>query len=288
VTPTKTSIEHTSATTPTRYAEAGGVKFAFRELGTPGGVPVVLLHHFTATIDDWDPRFLDGLAARRHVIYVDNRGVGGSSGKVPGRVQSMAADIMTFVNDRGHRQVDLLGFSLGGMVAQVIALEHPYLVRRLVLTGTGPAGFPGVGQPNRRLVADTLRALATLSDPKPLLFFTRTPSGKAAAVAYMERLAERTEDRVPATRAQGVVAQLAAIIRWGRQRPLDLEAIHQPTLVANGEDDRMLATRGSFELAHRIPNATLVIYPDAGHGGIFQHHDRFVPQVLEHLDVDAS
>ena len=162
MTPAKSSIEHTSATTPTRYAEAGGVKFAFRELGTPGGVPVVLLHHFTATIDDWDPRVLDGLAAQRHVIYVDNRGVGGSNGKVPGRVQSMAADIVTFVNALGHRQVDLLGFSLGGMVAQVIALEHPHLVRRLVLTGTGPAGFPGVGQPNRRLVADTLRGLAAV------------------------------------------------------------------------------------------------------------------------------
>lgn len=153
--------------------------------------------------DDWDPRVLDGLAARRHVISVDNRGVGGSDGKVPGRVQYMAADIVTFVNGLGHRQVDLLGFSLGGMVAQVIALERPRLIRRLVLTGTGPAGFPGVGQLNRRLLADTLRGVATLSDPKPLLFFTRTPSGKAAAVAYMERLAERTEDRVPATRAPG-------------------------------------------------------------------------------------
>ncbi|WP_370249798.1 alpha/beta fold hydrolase [Nocardioides sp.] len=273
----------TSATAPTRYVDAAGTRFAYRELGPATGVPVVFLHHFTATIDDWDPRLLDGLAAHRRVVVVDNRGVGGTAGRVPTTVEAMAQDAVAFIAALGLTEVDLFGFSLGGFVAQVVALREPSLVRRLVLTGTGPAGFPGVGRLNRRLLTDSAQGAVRLRDPKPLLFFTRTPTGRAAARDYMARLAERTEDRVPATSLRGAARQLVAIVRWGAAEPMDLGAIGQPTLVANGEDDRMLATRGSFDLAHRIPDARLVVYPDAGHGGVFQHHDRFVPEVLAHL-----
>ncbi|MEV0699976.1 alpha/beta hydrolase [Saccharopolyspora sp. NPDC050389] len=133
------------------------------------------------------------------------------------------------------------------------------------------------------MLTDSLRGLVTLSNPKPLLFFTRTDNGKAAAEAYMARLRERTADRVKATSILGAARQLLAISRWGAQGPLDLGRIFHPVLVANGEDDRMLATRASFELAHRLPHATLTIYPDSGHGGVFQHHDRFVPHVLRFL-----
>jgi pimeloyl-ACP methyl ester carboxylesterase len=277
------STATTSATTPTRFLDAAGTRFAYRELGDPSGVPLVLLHHFTATIDDWDPRVLDGIAARRHVVVFDNRGVGGSSGRTPTTVDAMADDAIAFIRGLGLRQVDLLGFSLGGFIAQTIAVKEPDLVRRMVLAGTGPSGFKGVGQLNRRLLTDTAQGVARMSDPKPLLFFTRTASGRAAARDYMARIAERTTDRVPATRLRSAAAQLVAIRRWGAQQPMDLESVRQPVLVANGEDDRMLASRGSFELAHRLPNASLAVYPDAGHGGVFQHHDRFVPRVLELL-----
>ena len=272
-----------SATTPTRHLEVDGTRFAYRELGPRCGLPLVLLHHFTATIDDWDPRVLDGIAAERHVVIFDNRGVGGTRARVPWSVEAMAQDALSFIQAFGWTEVDLLGFSLGGFVAQVIATSKPHLVRRLVLAGTGPAGFKGVGQFNRRLLTDTAQGAAKRSDPKPLLFFTRSTGGRAAASDYMARISERTKDRVERTSLSAATRQLVAIARWGARPPMDLSAITQLTLVANGEDDRMLATRGSFELAHRLPNARLVIYPDAGHGGVFQHHDRFVPEVLRFL-----
>jgi pimeloyl-ACP methyl ester carboxylesterase len=278
-----TTTARSSATTPTRGVEAVGTRFAYRELGPRDGVPLLFLHHFTATIDDWDPRVLDGIAAERRVIVFDNRGVGGTPGRVPATVEAMADDALGFVRALGLDQVDLLGFSLGGFVAQVLASREPRLVRRLILAGTGPAGFDGVGQLNRRLLTDTTQGAVTLRDPKPLLFFTRTPAGRAAAADYMARIGERSEDRVRRTTLRAAARQLLAIRNWGAREPMDLSRIGQQTLVANGEDDRMLATRGSFELAHRIPNARLVIYPDAGHGGVFQHHDRFVAEVLAFL-----
>ncbi|WP_342660633.1 Putative non-heme bromoperoxidase BpoC [Rhodococcus ruber] len=273
----------TSASTPTRFVDVDGTRFAYRELGDSTGVPLVFLHHFTATIDDWDPRVLDGIAAQRHVVIFDNRGVGGTGGRVPVTVDAMAGDAVSFIRALGLTEVDLLGFSLGGFIAQQIALTEPRLVRRMVLAGTGPAGFKGVGRLNRRLVTDAAHGAVRLRDPKPLLFFTRTTAGRAAARAYMSRLAERATDRVSPTTLRAAAAQLLAIRRWGTQLPMDLSVIEQPVLVANGEDDRMLATRGSFDLAHRLPNASLAIYPDAGHGGVFQHHVRFVAAVLDFL-----
>lgn len=268
---------------PTMHIDAAGTTFAYREFGPSNGVPVVFLHHFTAVIDDWDPRVVDGIAAERRVIAFDNRGVGGSKGRTPTTVAAMADDAIAFIRSLGLEQVDLMGFSLGGFISQVIVAKDPTLVRRIVLAGTGAAGGPGVGRFSPRLVGDTLHGGLTLSDPKPYLFFTRSANGKAAAAGYMQRLKERTEDRVQPTSLRGVAAQLVAIHRWGRQAPMDLAAIEHPVLVANGEDDRMLATRASFDLAHRLPNASLRIYPDSGHGGVFQHHEQFVSQVLEFL-----
>lgn len=278
---TRTAV--TSATTPTHYVEANGTRFAYRELGDPTGVPLVFLHHFTATIDDWDPRVLDGIAAHRHVVTFDNRGVGGSAGHVPARVEAMAEDATAFIRALGFPQVDLLGFSLGRFVAQVIATSEPGLVRRLILAGTGPAGFRGVGQFNRRLITDALQGAVTRQDPRPFLFFTRTKNGRQAARDYMNRLTERSEDRVTKTTLRAATMQLLAIKRWGSSPPMDLSAFAGPVLAANGEDDRMLASRGSIELAHRFKKGQLVLYPDAGHGGVFQYHEKFVPTVLEFL-----
>jgi pimeloyl-ACP methyl ester carboxylesterase len=268
---------------PTLSIDVDGTRFAYRQFGPSSGVPLVFLHHFTAVLDDWDPRVIDGIAAERPVIAFDNRGVGGSGGRTPTTVAAMADDAIAFLQALGFEQVDLLGFSLGGFVSQMIVTKEPQLVRKLVLAGTGPAGGAGVGEITSRLLGDTLHGLLTVRDPKRYLFFTRTPNGKAAAAAYMNRLTERTEDRVKRTSVRGVAAQVVAIRRWGTQAPMDLASITHPVLVANGEDDRMLPTRSSFELAHRLPNASLRIYPDAGHGGVFQHHKQFVPHVLEFL-----
>src|SRR4051795_6925530 len=185
----------TSRTAPTRTIDVGGTPFAYRELGPRTGVPLIFLHHFTAVLDDWDPRVIDGIAARRHVIAFDNRGIGASGGSVPESIDDMAADAVAFIRVLGHEQVDLLGFSLGGGVAQVITLEHPELVRRVILAGTGPRGGGGIEKMPLIAGSAYTKAALTLRDPRHFLFFNRDAPGKRAASEYMARLKERTDDR---------------------------------------------------------------------------------------------
>jgi pimeloyl-ACP methyl ester carboxylesterase len=268
---------------PTRTIAAGGVTFAYRELGPATGVPVVFLTHLAAVLDNWDPTVVDGIAAQHPVITFDNRGVGASTGSTPDTIQAMADDAITFIRELGLNQVDLLGFSMGGMIAQVIAQDEPQLVRKLILAGTGPAGGEGIKDVTRISHLDTIGGLLTLTDPKQFLFFTRTPNGRRAGKEFLARLKERTQNRDKAISLRSYAAQLKAIHRWGLQQPSDLSVIHQPVLVANGESDKMVPTTNSADLARRLPDSELVIYPDAGHGGIFQYHAQFVPKALDFL-----
>ncbi|HSV39148.1 MAG TPA: alpha/beta hydrolase [Nocardioidaceae bacterium] len=269
---------------PNRTISTDGVTFVYRDLGPRGGVPVVFLVHLAATLDNWDPRVVDGIAAQRRVIAFDNRGVGGSTGKTSNTIQAMADDAVTFIRALGLDQVDLHGFSMGGMVAQVIARDEPQLVRKLILTGTGPAGGEGIKNVTWLSHLDTVRGLSTLQDPKQFLFFTRTAQGKRAGKQFLARLKERKVGRDKAISVRSYAAQLKAIHRWGLEAPHDLSVIRQPVLVANGDRDRMVPTKNSHDLARRLPDSELVIYPDAGHGGIFQFHNEFVAQALEFLD----
>ena len=173
---------------PTRTVTAGGVEFAYRELGPKAGTPVIFLTHLAANLDNWDPRVVDGIAAKHRVITFDNRGVGASTGRVPDTVEAMAHDAVTFVRALGFEQVDILGFSLGGMIAQVIALEEPQLIRKLILTGTGPAGGEGIDKVTPITIRAMLKGALTFKDPKTYLFFTRTATGRTAARAFMKRL----------------------------------------------------------------------------------------------------
>jgi pimeloyl-ACP methyl ester carboxylesterase len=268
---------------PTRTVSAGGMDFAYRELGPKTGVPLVLVTHLAAILDNWDPRVVDGLAAKHRVITFDNRGVGASTGTTPKTIQAMATDAVTFIRALGLTQVDLLGFSMGGMIAQVIVQNEPQLVRKLILAGTGPAGGEGITNVTKLSHLDTARALLTLQDPKQFLFFTRTRNGRQAGKQFLARLKERTDNRDKAISLKSYFAQLAAIHSWGLERPQDLSGIHQPVLVANGESDRMVPTTNSLDLARRLPDSDLVIYPDAGHGGIFQFHEQFVTKALAFL-----
>ena len=268
---------------PTRMVSAAGADFAYRELGPDTGVPVILLTHLAAVLDNWDPRVVDGIAARHRVIAFDNRGVGASTGSTPATIEAMAADAVAFIRALRFDRVDLLGFSMGGMVAQVIAHDEPHLVRKLILAGTGPAGGEGITRVTRLSHLDTVRGLLTLQDPKQFLFFTRTAAGRRAGKAFLGRLKERTDDRDKRLSPLSYAAQLRAIHRWGKQQPMDLSVIQQPALIANGESDRMVPTNNSVDLANRLPHSDLKIYPDAGHGGIFQYHEEFVGAVLEFL-----
>jgi pimeloyl-ACP methyl ester carboxylesterase len=268
---------------PTHTVSAGGVDFAYRELGPKTGVPVVFLTHLAAVLDNWDPRVVDGIATKHRVITFDNRGVGASTGSTPDTIQAMAKDAVAFIRALGFTQVDLLGFSMGGMIAQLIAQDEPQLVRKMIIAGTGPAGGEGIKNVTRLSHLDTIRGLLTFQDPKQFLFFTRTPNGRRAGNEFLARLKERTDDRDKAISLKSYGAQLKAIHRWGLERPSDLSVIRRPVLVANGESDRMVPTNNSFDLARRLPDSELVIYPDAGHGGIFQFHGQFVEKALEFL-----
>jgi pimeloyl-ACP methyl ester carboxylesterase len=269
---------------PTKFLAAGGVTFAYRELGQRnGGTPVVFLNHLAAVLDNWDPRVVDGIAAKHHVIVFDNRGIGASTGSPANSMEQMADDAIAFIKATGFKQVDLFGFSMGGMISQEIALKEPQLVRKMILAGTGPAGGDGISTVAGVANYDLIRASFTGQDPKQFLFFTRTPNGIDAGKAFLKRLTERSNNRDKDISVSAYVAQLQALSAWGQKRPADLSVIKQPVLVANGDDDRMVPTKNSYELARRLPNSTLVIYPDAGHGGVFQFHANFVPTALEFL-----
>jgi pimeloyl-ACP methyl ester carboxylesterase len=281
--PTGAALNTTWKTAPTQTINAGGVEFAYRQLGPSRGVPVVFLTHLAAVLDNWDPRVVDGIAAKHRVITFDNRGVGASSGSTPTTIEEMASDAVTFIRALGFDQVDLFGFSMGGMIAQVIAQEEPKLVRKMILAGTGPTGGDGIDKVTRITYLDTARGLLTRQDPKQFLFFTRTPNGRRAGKEFLARLEERTNDRDKAISVRSFRAQLKAIHRWGQQKPADLASIHQPVLVMNGESDKMVPTKNTVDLDRRLPNSQLVIYPDAGHGGVFQFHANFVKRALEFL-----
>ena len=279
-----TEKQYQWTTVPTQFISADGVSFAYREYGQQnGGTPVIFLNHLAAVMDNWDPRIIDGIAAKHHVVIFDNRGIGASTGEPAMSIEQMADDAITFIQAKGFKQVDLSGFSMGGMISQEIVLKQPQLIRKMILSGTGPAGGTGISTVGRVSNWDLVRGMATRQDPKVYLFFTRTENGKAAAKDFVQRINERTENRDKEITLTAYRAQLKALKKWGNKKPADLSIIQQPVLVANGDHDRMVPTVNTYDLAKRLPNSSLIIYPDAGHGGIFQFNQDFVKQSLTFL-----
>jgi pimeloyl-ACP methyl ester carboxylesterase len=268
---------------PTRFVTAAGTRFAYREVGPRGGVPLILLNHWGAVLDNFDPAIVDGFSATHHIIALDYRGIGLSGGSAPLTIAEMAQDTIAVLRALGHATIDLMGFSLGGMVAQDVVLKAPDLVRNLILTGTGPAGGEGIAKVGAVSWPLIIKGLLTFRDPKTYLFFTSSPNGRSAAKAFIARTKERKTGRDKGPTPRAFLRQLKAIHAWGRQIPQDLTRIRSPVLVANGDNDIMVPTPNSRDMARRIPGADLVIYPDAGHGGIFQYHTQFVPKALAFL-----
>ena len=269
---------------PNRSIDVDGTAFAYRDLGLRSGVPLVLLNHWGAVLDNFDPRIVDGLARRHRIIAIDYRGIGASGGTAPVTIDAMAQDAIALIRALGFEKIDLLAFSLGGFVAQDIVLKAPGLVRRLILTGTGPAGGKGIDQVGAVSWPLMAKGLLTLRDPKTYLFFTATANGRQAAKAFLQRLKERKANRDKEPTPRAFLRQLKAIKAWGRQAPQDLGGIRIPVLIANGDNDIMVPTVNSHDMARRIPGSQLVIYKDAGHGGIFQYHGEFVPKALAFLN----
>ncbi len=262
---------------------ASGIKYAYREMGQKTGIPVILLTHLSANLDNWEPSLIDELAKKHWLIMFDNSGVGLSTGRVPQTIQAMARDALTFIHTFDFKQVDILSLSMGGMIAQELVLREPQLVRKLILTGTGPRGGYGIDQVTRVTNLDLVRAVITLKDVKTYLFFTRTAVGKRAAADFLRQIKRRQSNRDRSISLSAYTAQLKAIKRWGKEGPADLSKISQPTLIANGDHDRMVPTKNSYDLATRIPNSKLIIFKDAGHGSIFQYYLQFSQAVNQFL-----
>jgi pimeloyl-ACP methyl ester carboxylesterase len=271
------------AQAPAKTITTNGVRYAYRELGPKGSIPVVFFVHLAATLDNWDPRIIDPIAQHRHVITFDQRGVGASSGAVPPTLEEAADDAYDFITALGHDTIDVFSFSMGGMIAQDLVVKHPGLVRRLVLTGTGPRGGKDMDKVVGTTYGDILRATLIRSDPKEFLFFNRDAEGKRASKAFVKRLTERTVDRDQKIGTKAFQTQLKAIQRFGRSAPSDLSTLTQPTLIANGDNDRMVPSVLSEDLHRRIAGSELIIYPNSGHGGIFQYYQRFAPVAVEFL-----
>ena len=276
---------------PTQFVETKNGKYAYRRFGNGPGLPLLFLQHFTGTLDNWDPAVTDPLATGREVILFESAGLGRSSGKVPETVAGMAEHALAFLDGLGLKTCDVLGFSLGGMVAQQMIVDRPSIFRRLILVATAPRGGDDIMHLEKPSLAKYLQ------DPKlqgyavlQKIFFAPTPSSQSAGEAFIGRLLRRKDDREPVSGPEVAQAQMAAFREWDRitgERFAVLKGIRQPTLVVNGVHDEMIAVRNSYWLSESLPNAVLLTYPDSGHGSLFQFHESFTRHAAAFLSSDS-
>ncbi len=272
---------------PTRFVEAAGVRYAYRELGDSADTPLLCLQHFTGTLDNWDPRVFDALARDRRIIFFENAGVGRSTGAVPSTVSEMSNHVAAFLDALHLSRIDVLGFSLGGFIAQDIALRRPKLLRKIILAGTGPEGGSGTSMNKPELLAIFGDVNMPMKIKLKKLFFPENESAQEKAQEYIVRISARTEDRDEPATAQAAMAQLQAMAAWersGKSAFDKLRSIGHPVLVVNGNNDTMIPTPNSHTLAEYIPNATLILYPNSGHGSIYQHGPMFVQHASAFLN----
>ena len=271
---------NTHTTAANQFIEAGNINFAYRRFGKQSGIPVILFAHFRASMENWDPSVTDGLAAEREVILFSNTGIGLTSGETPETVKEMAQDAILFIEALGLKQVDLLGFSLGGFIAQQITIDRPDLVRRLVLAGTGPEGGQNMQEYPPEITALAINEVPVMEDFQ-VLFFSPSKAGQNAGKAFWERRHLRTAQTEPPSTPQVMAAQAKAIGLWGipaKSYP-QLNEIKQPVLITNGSNDVMVPTINSYITYVNIPNSKLILYPDSGHGFLFQYPEEFVADV---------
>lgn len=287
-----TNKASSTITASTQFLRANSERYAYRRFGSGSGLPLLCLQHFTGTLDNWDPAVTDPLAEDREVILFESAGVGRSSGKVPETIAGMAAHALAFLDGLGLKTCDVLGFSLGGMISQQMALERPSIFRRMMLVGTAPRGGEDImhlDKPElaRHLQNPALKGYAVLQK----IFFAPSDSSQAAGAAFVERLMQRSQDREPVSGPAVAQAQMAAFREWDQvsgARFSDLGKIRHPTLVVNGVFDEMIPVVNSYWLSAHLPNAVLLTYPDSGHGSLFQFHDSFVRQAGAFLASESA
>lgn len=258
-------------TLETKEISHAGVRYAYREMGRKEGIPLVLLPHLAATMDNWEPHFIDYLAQENRIIVFDNLGVGKTSGQVQAGISEMAEGVKQFLDALHIRKIHLLGLSMGGFIAQEFVLRYPEMVEKLILAGTGPRGGYGMRQVPQLTFRYMAKAILYRKDVKEFLFFYHDRAGQQAASRFMQSLNQREKAYQDKTISlKSFLRQLSAIKKWGMANEEDLSAIGQETLVLNGDNDLMVPTENSYRLAELISNSQLVIYPDSGHGAIFQ------------------
>jgi pimeloyl-ACP methyl ester carboxylesterase len=273
---------HSHQTAPTQFVEAAGIRFAYRRFGKTGGIPLLFNVHFLGTMDHWDPAVTDGIAKEREVILFNNAGISSSSGETPSSIYEMAGYAEAFVDALGISKIDVLGFSMGGLIAQQITIDRPELVNKLILVGTGPKAGEGM----QSLTPEAQEIFgAPYKVPEELwlsVFFTQSAESQAAGRKYLDRFRARTEGRDPQVKESVAGAQVTALAAYNvltEDRYSDLKKITQPTLVVNGSNDVIIYTVNSFILQQNIPNAQLILYPDANHGSQYQYPELFVQHV---------
>jgi pimeloyl-ACP methyl ester carboxylesterase len=277
----------TAINAPTQFLTTGGETYAYRRLGSGPHPPLLCLQHFTGTLDNWDPAVTDPLAAERDLILFESAGIGRSTGNVPTTVAGMAEHALAFLDGLGIASCDVLGYSLGGMVAQHMAVERPSLARRIILVGTAPRGGEDIMHLEKPSLAKylgdpALKGYAVLQK----IIFAPSETSQAAGAAFIERLMERKEDREPVSGPAVAQAQVAAFREWEQvsgERFANLKSIRQPVLIVNGVFDQMIPVQNSYWLSVHLPNAVLMTYPDSGHGSLFQFHDSFTRQAAAFL-----
>jgi pimeloyl-ACP methyl ester carboxylesterase len=275
---------HTHQTAPTQFVEANGIRFAYRRFGKPQGVPIILNQHFRGTLDYWDPAVTDGLAESREVILFDNAGIASSSGEVPPSIPQMGTNAIAFIRALGLSTVDVLGFSIGGMVAQEIAVQAPDLVRKLILVGTGPRGADMSTSKSSDIFA------GTYEPPEHLwlaVHFSPSDASRTAGLAFLKRKWRRT-DRDAEVTEEAAARQREAIgsyIAGGESAQEQLKELRLPTLIVQGSNDVIIPTINSYVLQQKLPNAQLILYPDANHGSFYQYPELFVKHATLFLDA---
>ena len=282
---------YTAITVPTQFVEANGIRFAYRRWGKPGGIPLVFNQHFTGNLDNWDPAVLDGLTPEREVILFNNAGIASSTGEVPSTFAGMARNAEAFIDALGLKQIDLLGFSIGGMVAQQIVIDRPELIRKLILIGTAPRNMDA-GNGEGHITPETASIFGAAYNPPENLwlkvFFTDSEASQSAGRAFLTRYLSRTENRDASINEKVAPAQIAAVGEWGAQpgeRFAYLKNIHQPTLVVSGNHDVIVYTVNSLHLVQNLPNAKLILYPDSNHGSWYQNNEEFVFEANRFLNT---
>lgn len=270
---------------PLKFAKAGTMTYAYREAGPTNQRPLVMLHHLSATLDNWDPALIDALSPKVHLLLLDNAGVGASSGQVPPTLQGAARHVVKFIQALDLEEIDLLGISMGGMIAQEVAALIPERIKHLILAGTGPRGGKGIDQVTRENNKFMVKALLTGKNVKEYLFFTRTLRGKQAAKEYLKRIKSRGQQKDKRIKVSSYLRQLRAIHAWGQAPTADFSAWRQPVLIVNGDHDAMVPTENSYVLEKMFPNSQLHIYPDAGHMSIFQNASDFAARTVKFLQA---